>query len=119
MNNESYSSLFHVIDNGDHYVLSYSGSDEEFKSIVFGANHTMQNAFFNDFFHNMLITGTYELTINKETFYLTIFELDFIATTSGAAGEGEINESSDFSFSNLIAMAASRYQRILNNQPIR
>ncbi len=98
-----YSSLFQVTDEADHYILSYSGTDEEFKEIVFGAGQKVLNDFFRDFYHNMKVTGTYELTIDKQTFYLTNYLLKYEATTSGAAGKGYIYEKSEFSYSNFNA----------------
>ncbi|MGP4105719.1 DUF6612 family protein [Virgibacillus sp. L01] len=98
-----YSSLFQVTDEEEHYILSYSGTDEEFKEIVFGADQKVLNDFFRDFYHNMKITGTYELTIDKQTFYLKNYLLEYEATTSGTAGKGHIYEKSAFSYSNFNA----------------
>ncbi|MFB4167713.1 DUF6612 family protein [Virgibacillus sp. JSM 102003] len=98
-----YGSLYQVIEEEDHYILSYSGTDEEFKEIVFGAGQKVLNDFFRDFYHNMKVTGTYELTIDKQTFYLTSYLLKYEATTSGAAGKGHIYEKSEFSYSNFNA----------------
>lgn len=98
-----FGSLFQVIEEEDHYILSYSGTDEEFKEVVFGAGQKVLNDFFRDFYHNMKVTGTYELTIDKQTFYLTNYFLEYEATTSGAAGKGHIYEKSEFFYSNFNA----------------
>ncbi|MBP1950537.1 DUF6612 family protein [Virgibacillus litoralis] len=98
-----YSSLFQVTDEEDHYILSYSGTDEEFKEIVFGAGQKVLNDFFRDFYHNMKVTGIYKLTIDKQTFYLTNYLLEYEATTSGEAGKGHIYEKSEFSYGNFNA----------------
>ncbi|WP_164667947.1 DUF6612 family protein [Virgibacillus doumboii] len=98
-----YGAHFQVTTDKNHYILNYDGTNEEFKEIVFKPGKKVLNEFFRDFFHNMQLSGIYELIIDKETFHLTNYRLRYEGVTSGAAGEGRIHEISDYQYYNFNA----------------
>ncbi|MRH44496.1 hypothetical protein GH741_17770 [Aquibacillus halophilus] len=81
------SDSFEVIDNGDHYLLSFAGNNEEYKNVVMGSSFGATSELFKEHYENMKInSGTYEVSIDKETFYMTEYKYEYDSETTGELG---------------------------------
>ncbi|MFD1039782.1 DUF6612 family protein [Virgibacillus byunsanensis] len=83
------SNAFEVTDNGDHYVLSFTGNDEQYKSVVMGASIAVVSDVFKEHYENMKVSGTYNIMIDKETYYMVGYDLEYESTTTGEMGDME------------------------------
>lgn len=72
---------------GNNYIISFRGTDKQFKEITFDVAAAVFTAIEDDYFKNMVVTGTYTLEIEKKSFYLlsTSYEMEY--TTASEFGE--------------------------------
>lgn len=70
---------FDVADRGDHYLLSFAGDADMYKEIVMGAANSMSGDVWNDRYESMEIDGTYEITVEKETYRMKSYLLEYEA----------------------------------------
>lgn len=79
----SFAEQFEWIEETDHYTLTFSGSDDDaFKEQIYlGFAHQVDEVI-NNSESEIEMTGTFEMTIAKETFYVTAWQMTFDATTT-------------------------------------
>lgn len=95
------SEWFEVEDNGDHYLLTFNGDEEQYKSVVLGATEEVLGDTLKEHFENMKISGTYEMEIDKDTYFMTGYATEYEASTSGEIGEVETYHKSTYKISNI------------------
>ncbi|SFD43687.1 hypothetical protein SAMN05216238_101332 [Lentibacillus persicus] len=96
-----YSNAFDVTDNGDHYVLTFAGDDAAYKDIAFGATVSVSSNMLEEHFDNMEISdGSYEITIDKNTGYITGYQMEYTSTTTSDLGDMEQYYKGTFELSN-------------------
>ena len=95
------SQWFEVKDGEDHYLLSFNGDEEQYKSVVLGASEEVLGDTLQDHFENMKISGTYEIEIDKDTYFMTGYATEYEASTSGEIGEVETYHKSNYTISNM------------------
>lgn len=93
------SNAFVVEDSGDHYSLVFSGTDEEYKSAVMGAGIAVLEDTLKEHYDNMEVSGSYEIKIDKETFQMIGYELEYESSTTGEIGEIETYHKASYSIS--------------------
>lgn len=78
---------FKVTDNGSEYVLNFDGDQEDFKKLLFGwlddyseNAKTAAGVALKKFYDNMEASGTYRMTVDKQTFYITSYQIDYKGT---------------------------------------
>ncbi|MFC7062212.1 DUF6612 family protein [Halobacillus seohaensis] len=96
----SFGKSFDVIDNDDHYLLTFSGDDEDYKSVVMGASESMLGNSLKEHYENMEITGTYEIKIDKDTYYMRGYNTEYELTTTGELGDVKTYHNSTYAISN-------------------
>ncbi|PKR78475.1 hypothetical protein CEY16_01580 [Halalkalibacillus sediminis] len=83
-----FSKHFSVTDQGDHYLLSFEGDHEDYKNVIMGASFGAQNETLKEHYENMQISnGSYEIKVDKDTFYMTEYSIEYEAETTGEIGE--------------------------------
>lgn len=95
-----HSGEFQLIEGEDHYKLSFSGTDDLFKSVRYGDADKMENSILKDDFNTMKIDGIFELTINKDNFYVTSYSITYDATTTTELGDYHAIEKAFYQLSN-------------------
>lgn len=95
------SQWFEVEDNGDHYLLTFNGDEEQYKSVVLGASEEVLGDTLKEHYDNMKISGTYEMKIDKDTYFMTGYVTEYEASTSGEIGEMETYHKSTYTISNM------------------
>ncbi len=93
------SDAFEVKDNGDQFVLAFTGTNEEYKSAVLGAGIAAQEGILKEHYDNMEVNGTYEITIDKNSHYMVGYTFEYESTTSGEIGEVETYHKADYTIS--------------------
>src|SRR5690625_2327348 len=70
--------LFELKDDSDHYMITFEGTGEEFKGVAFGALKDIAGDEAYQSLTGMIteISGTYEFTIDKDTFYVVAMKMD-------------------------------------------
>ncbi|MFD1037345.1 DUF6612 family protein [Virgibacillus byunsanensis] len=85
-----HSNSFEVSDNGDHYLISFADDSENYKSVIMNSSFGAISDLFEEHYDNMEISsGTYEIKINKETFFMTQYTYEYEANTTGELGSIE------------------------------
>ncbi|MGM8213780.1 DUF6612 family protein [Virgibacillus sp. W0430] len=76
--------LFELKEEDDHYVVSLSSSGEQFKEVMYSALKEIAGESAYQSLTNMIseISGSYELKINKQTYYVTSILMDTEQTNS-------------------------------------
>ncbi|WP_164667946.1 DUF6612 family protein [Virgibacillus doumboii] len=90
---------FKVQENSDHYVLVFSGNDEEYKSAIYGAGIAMLDGTLKEHFENMKMSGSYQIAIDKETYYITGYQFEYESSTSGEMGDIEAYHKANYTIS--------------------
>ncbi|MFB4167712.1 DUF6612 family protein [Virgibacillus sp. JSM 102003] len=93
------SGAFEVKDNGDQFVLAFTGTNEEYKSAVLGAGIAAQEGILKEHYDNMNVNGTYEITVDKKSLYMVGYTFEYESTTSGEIGEVETYHKADYTIS--------------------
>ncbi|MGP4105720.1 DUF6612 family protein [Virgibacillus sp. L01] len=93
------SDAFKVKDNGDQFVLAFTGTNEEYKSAVLGAGIAAQEGNLKEHYDNMNVNGTYEITIDKKSLYMVGYTFEYESTTSGEIGDVETYHKADYTIS--------------------
>ncbi|MBU9712565.1 DUF6612 family protein [Evansella tamaricis] len=93
--------VFEVLDNGDHFLLSFSGTDDEFLSVISGTTVIDADVEWQfDHFEDFEGSGTYEIIIDKETYYILEYRLDFQLISKSSAELGETRYQGTYNYSN-------------------
>ncbi|MBU9711215.1 DUF6612 family protein [Evansella tamaricis] len=79
----SLSDAFEATDNGDHFLLSFTGTDDDFKSFVEGTNLVDMENWIFEVSDSISGSGTYEILIDKATYYMTGYNLDYDLSAAG------------------------------------
>ncbi|MBP1950536.1 DUF6612 family protein [Virgibacillus litoralis] len=93
------SNAFEVNDNGNHFVLTFTGTNEEYKSAVMGAGIAAQEGILKEHYDNMNVNGTYEIKIDKDSLYMVGYTFEYESTTSGEIGEVETYHNAEYTIS--------------------
>ncbi|WP_226038073.1 DUF6612 family protein [Aquibacillus saliphilus] len=94
------SEYFEVADNGDHYLLSFAGDGEQYKSVVMGASAEVIGDTLKEHYQNMEVSGTYEIMIDKDSYYMTGYNTEYESSTTGEMGEVKTHHKASYSMSN-------------------
>lgn len=69
-----YKDLFELAEEGDHYIITYIGSDEQFKEVFYEdtvvQNFTQMMEELNALLENMEMSGAVEMKVSKDTFLI-------------------------------------------------
>ncbi|MBB6452631.1 hypothetical protein HNQ94_001077 [Salirhabdus euzebyi] len=96
-----FSQHFEVSDNGDHYLLTFVGDNNQYKETVLGASIAGLSELFQEHYDNMEVSkGVYEIAIDKETFYMTSYKMEYESQTSGQLGDIKENYKGTYELSN-------------------
>ncbi|SDQ21991.1 DUF6612 family protein [Virgibacillus salinus] len=95
----NFSNAFEVTDNGNQFILTFTGTDEEYKTTVLGAGIAAQEGILKEHYDNMNVSGTYEIKIDKDSFYMVGYTLEYESTTSGEIGEVETYHNAKYTIS--------------------
>ncbi|MRG87797.1 DUF6612 family protein [Salinibacillus xinjiangensis] len=97
----NHSDLFEIQDNENHYLFTFTGNGQEYKEVVIGAGGTALGGILEEHYDNMEITdGVYEIKIDKDTYYMTHYQMEYSARTSGEIGDVEQHYKGTFELSN-------------------
>ena len=53
-------------------MISFSGTDKQYKEVAFELAAALFSGIADDYFNNMVVTGTYTLEIDKNSFYIML-----------------------------------------------
>lgn len=100
--------LFELSESGDAYIISFSGEGEAFKEVAFGVMKEIGGDEMYEAFTSRVtdISGTYEMTISKDTFYIVGLMMDTEQTMDMDAFKIISEERNHYQYSNFNEMDA-------------